>query len=174
MEIILRKAVEADLAPLTRLGEVTFREAYAEQNTAADIDFYVDTYLNECFTLLDLQDADTVFYLAFCNGELAGYVKLKKMPVDLLERPGEILELKRIYVLKEYYGSGAAQKLMQQSENLAKEKGLQKINLAVWKDNPRAIAFYLKMGFTIEGETTFDWGTGKIDSDWVMTKILNG
>lgn len=172
MNITIRKAVETDLDVLTTLGEITFRETYSAQNTVADMEHYVSTYLNQHYTLLDLQDRNTVFYLAADHNHLPGYTKLKKMPADLLDNPGEIVELKRIYVLRQYHGHGIAQQLMQKAEMFTVEEKLKAINLAVWKENPRAIAFYLKWGFKIVGETTFDWGTGKTDSDWVMQKEI--
>lgn len=174
MNISIRQALETDLEALTLLGEITFREAYAAQNTVADMDFYLRTYMNRDMTLLDLRDADTIFYVAETPAQLVGYVKLKKMPHDLLGQTGVVLELKRIYVLKKHYGKGIAQLLLKSTEEYAIQMGLSVINLAVWKENPRAIAFYLKEGFEIKGETTFDWGTGKIDSDWVMAKKING
>jgi ribosomal protein S18 acetylase RimI-like enzyme len=173
MHISIRQAIETDLEALTQLGEITFREAYAAQNTAADMDFYLRTYMNRDMTLLDLRDAGTVFYVAETPTQLVGYVKLKKMPHDLLGQTGVVLELKRIYVLKEHYGKGIAQLLLKSTEEYAVQMGLPGINLAVWKENPRAIAFYLKEGFETKGETTFDWGTGKIDSDWVMVKKIS-
>ena len=59
---------------------------------------------------------------------------------------GEIIPL---YVLKDYYGKGIAQKLMKAA--LIALDHFCEIFLWVLKDNKRAIAFYQKMGFTFEG-----------------------
>jgi len=172
MELTIRQATVEDLDLLTQLSQLTFTEAYSGQNTAADIDFYLKNYFNREWTLVDLQDANTVFYLAFKKNELAGYVKVKQMQEDLLGIKRPNMEMKRLYVLKAFYGKGIAQELLKTAEKYTLEKGLKELDLAVWKENTRAIAFYLKTGFTIAGETTFDWGTGKIDSDWVMRKNI--
>ena len=60
---------------------------------------------------------------------------------------GEIIAL---YVLKDYYGKGIAQKLM--TEALTTLEHFSEIFLWVLKENKRAIAFYQKMGFTVDGQ----------------------
>ncbi|CVK47219.1 acetyltransferase%2C gnat family [Streptococcus pneumoniae] len=60
---------------------------------------------------------------------------------------GEIIAL---YVLKDYYGKGIAQKLMKTA--LTALNRFSEIFLWVLKDNKRAIAFYQKMGFTFDGQ----------------------
>ena len=60
---------------------------------------------------------------------------------------GEIIAL---YVLKDYYGKGIAQKLIKAA--LIALNHFSEIFLGVLKDNKRAIAFYQKMGFTFDGQ----------------------
>ena len=62
-------------------------------------------------------------------------------------RAGEIIAL---YVLKDYYGKGIAQKLMK--EALSTLEQFSEIFLWVLKENKRAITFYQKMGFTVDGQ----------------------
>ena len=59
-------------------------------------------------------------------------------------------ELFALYVLKEFWGTGVAQLLM----NAAAERlsAYPKIGLWVLKENPRAIRFYEKCGFAATGE----------------------
>lgn len=172
MNTVIRKANEADVKTLTKLSHITFREAYGEQNTREDMEFFLSNNFSEAWTLADIEDSSTVYYLAFAGNKMVGYVKLRSMAKDLLgvERP--VMEMKRIYVLASHYGKGIAQELLKVSVQYTRQQGLNEINLAVWKENPRAIAFYKKSGFIINGETSFDWGTGKIDSDWVMVLHL--
>ncbi len=59
-------------------------------------------------------------------------------------------ELFALYVLKEYHGTGVAQALMQAASE--KLSAYPKIGLWVLKDNPRAIRFYEKCGFSATGE----------------------
>ena len=59
---------------------------------------------------------------------------------------GEIIAL---YVLKDYYGKGVSKQLMH-AAFVALDQ-FSEIYLWVLKDNKRAIAFYQKMGFTVDG-----------------------
>jgi len=60
---------------------------------------------------------------------------------------GEIIAL---YVLKDYYGKGVSKQLMH-AAFVALDQ-FSEIYLWVLKDNKRAIAFYQKMGFTLDGQ----------------------
>ena len=60
---------------------------------------------------------------------------------------GEIIAL---YVLKDYYGKGVSKQLMH-AAFVALDQ-FSDIYLWVLKDNKRAIAFYQKMGFTLDGQ----------------------
>ena len=51
------------------------------------------------------------------------------------------------------------------------EKVADRIVLAVWENNPRAIAFYRKCGFTVTGAQPFVLGT-EVQTDYVMTREL--
>jgi len=82
------------------------------------------------------------------DGEkIAGFVGYGKYHDDELKNTGEIFA---IYVLKEYYGEGVGQQLMQEALNLIKEYP----QTAVWvlKGNDRAIRFYEKCGFQLDGK----------------------
>ena len=80
---------------------------------------------------------------------------------------GEIIAL---YVLKDYYGKGIAQKLIKAA--LIALDHFSEIFLWVLKDNKRAIAFYQKMGFTFDGqEKTLELGKPIKENGWYS--ILN-
>ena len=82
---------------------------------------------------------------------------------------GEIIAL---YVLKDYYGEGIAQKLMK--EALTTLEQFSEIFLWVLKENKRAIAFYQKMGFTFDGqEKILDLGKPITEIRMVRKKSSN-
>ena len=62
-------------------------------------------------------------------------------------------ELFALYVLKEYRGTGVAQALMRAAAE--KLSAYPKIGLWVLKENPRAIRFYEKYGFSATGEEQY-------------------
>lgn len=167
----IRLANASDLDAYWQVSVDTFAEAYSDQNKPADIVFYNEKYFSPQSMLNELQDDSVTIFVSEKHNAFSGYIKLEKSSDYGVENA---LEIKRIYVRKEEYGSGLGKELMKKAEDLALAKGYDLLVLAVWKENKRAISFYEKQGFTIHGETIFDWGTGKIDEDWVMAKIVAG
>jgi ribosomal protein S18 acetylase RimI-like enzyme len=60
---------------------------------------------------------------------------------------------------------------MDQCIEQARAWGADVLWLAVWRENPRAIAFYTRRGFTPVGETTFVLGSD-LQHDVVMALLL--
>ncbi len=56
-----------------------------------------------------------------------------------------------IGVLKTYWGAGVAEALMESAERQAKAWGLHRLELTVFETNPRAQAFYRRLGYVEEG-----------------------
>ena len=84
--------------------------------------------------------------IALDDAKVVGFVSYGDFR-DSDTRAGEIFAL---YVLKDYYGKGVGQQLMQAAFSAL--YGYQEIILWVLEDNKRAIAFYEKMGFVFDGE----------------------
>lgn len=95
--------------------------------------FYSQKYPEN--TLIALDDAKVVGFASY--GDFRDSVTIA----------GEIFAL---YVLKDYYGKGVGQHLIQAA--FAALDGYQEIILWVLEDNKRAIAFYEKMGFVFDGQ----------------------
>ena len=126
----------------------TWREAYdeilpaefQEQMTLDKFRFYSQKYPENTFIALD--DAKVVGFVSY--GDFR----------DPATIAGEIIAL---YVLKDYYGKGVGQQLMQAA--FAALYSYPEILLWVLEDNKRAIAFYEKMGFVFDGgEKVIDLG----------------
>ena len=125
----------------SRVHWQTWREAYdeilpaefQEQMTLDKCRFYSQKYTEN--TLIALDDAKVVCFVSY--GDFR----------DSDTRAGEIFAL---YVLKDYYGEGVGQQLIQAT--FAALDGYQEIVLWVLEDNKRAIAFYEKMGFIFDGQ----------------------
>jgi len=84
-------------------------------------------------------------------------------------RSGDV-ELKRIYVLSRFHGSGLGAMLM--AEAIAAAEGsFERLLLGVYAGNVRALAFYHKHGFTPVVRRQFDVG-GELYDDIVHAKPL--
>ena len=68
------------------------------------------------------------------------------------------LEIERIYVTSRLKGQGVGRQMIKRSKQIALEKNLDFIWLGVWEQNPKAIAFYEKMGFQPIDKHVFQLG----------------
>jgi ribosomal protein S18 acetylase RimI-like enzyme len=104
------------------------------------------------------------YFLVEEEGRNVGY-----MGIQLKE---DELFLSKLYIKSCERGRGFARKALGFLEELAKEKGLNKISLTVYKRNIKSIAAYEKMGFKNLGSIVMDIGGGFIMDDFKMEKII--
>jgi len=141
--VITIKAMETaeEIEGKSRVHWQTWREAYDEILPA---EFQEQMTLDKCRLYSQKYPENTL--IALDDAKVVGFVSYGDFR-DSDTRAGEIFAL---YVLKDYYGKGVGQQLMQAA--FAALYGYQEIILWVLEDNKRAIAFYGKMG---AGKTTF-------------------
>ena len=82
------------------------------------------------------------------------------------------IEIERIYVMKEMKGQGIGRFMIEKTIEIAKTNGFDYVWLSVWADNPAAIAFYQKMGFTVFGEHIFMMGNDAQKDLLMMIEVL--
>ena len=96
---------------------------------------------------------------------------------DLGLEPGQDptgrLEIKRLYVLDDWQGTGLGAALMRASLALAQELGCSAVVLGVWEKNQRALAFYQRFGFRQIGQHLFRLGQDQ-QTDLILRKGLAG
>lgn len=128
---------------------------FQEQMTLDKCRFYSQKYPEN--TLIALDDAKVIGFVSY--GDFR----------DSATIVGEIFAL---YVLKDYYGKGVGQQLMQAA--FAALDGYQEIILWVLEDNKRAIAFYEKMGFVFDGkEKILDLGKAVKEKRMIFMRNSN-
>jgi ribosomal protein S18 acetylase RimI-like enzyme len=168
--IHVRHASFADIDALATLGASTFAEAFADDNTAADL----QSYLDENFSLGQIEaafkSAGTYFLLAYDEGKLVGYSKLTTPPVpDGLD--DHAMALERIYVVKANWGQQTGKTLLDASLAFAAQQGHPVVWLGVWEHNSRAISFYKKWGFEAFGSQAFKLGSD-LQRDILMKRVV--
>lgn len=84
---------------------------------------------------------------------------------------GSDFELKRIYALSRFHGSGLGAALMQAALDHAGQRGARRLLLGVYAGNERAMAFYRKQGFEPIARRRFQVGDRDYD-DIVFAKVL--
>ena len=161
------KATITDVNDLADISRKTFIEAFAKDNTAANMQLYLDANITAEKMTTEMNDPDSEFYLAKNDSEVVGYLKVNfgKAQTELQDK--NALEIERIYVSKDYYGKNLGQLLFSKAIAIAKANGLKNIWLGVWEKNERAINFYKKNGFTTFGNHSFVLGED-IQTDILM------
>ncbi|MGE5231303.1 MAG: N-acetyltransferase family protein [Deltaproteobacteria bacterium] len=167
----IRRATRADAVPLAELAARTFADTYAAYNDPADMAAHMTGKYGEAKQAEELADPAATYLLAEQDGRLLAYayVVAGRSPGGIeLEAP---VELMRFYVVRSWHGRGLAQRLMDACVEEARRRGGRTLWLAVWRENPRAIAFYRKAGFRLAGATVFRLGS-QVQDDHVMAMDL--
>ena len=170
-DLEIRYGTEKDADLLSSLGAKTFWEAYKTESRLENK--YLKDYMASSFSLKqiadELSDPRICYLIAETESEAAGYAKLVRES-SRPEVTGNIaLEISRIYLGKEFWGSGVGSSLLERCIEEAQFNRCDVIWLSVWQYNDRAIAFYEKHGFSNVGSHLFDLASSP-QTDYVMEK----
>lgn len=169
--IFIREATIYDAGTIADLSRKTFYDTFAPYNTEEDMIIFLSRQFTRDALMAEVGMHGNTFLLAYKDGELAGYVKLResKGPPELKGMTS--LEIARIYVVKEMLGAGVGEQLMKTCIDIARNRSKQTIWLAVWEKNERAVRFYTRWGFETFSKQVFVLGTD-LQNDWIMKKML--
>ncbi|MEL7690627.1 GNAT family N-acetyltransferase [Citromicrobium bathyomarinum] len=165
--VVVREAGGEDAGRLALVSDATFLETFAGMISG-------DALVTHCQRrhapayLSELLADGARAWLAELDAAPVGYALLTAPELDAA-REGDI-ELKKIYVLSRFHGSGIAARLLDAA--LAGAAGHARLLLGVKEDNNRAIAFYTKQGFHQIGTRRFDVG-GTLYDDVVLARDLD-
>ena len=169
--LTIRRGTPEDAGLLSELGERTFTETFAADNTAEDFAAYIATSFNVAQQTAELKDPASTFLIAEVDGHAAGYARLHKGEPEKGVEGTNAVELVRLYVLREWLGRGIGEQLMRACVDEARQAGHDSIWLGVWERNERAQAFYRKWNFRTVGEHMFPLGSD-LQRDILMERPL--
>lgn len=155
----IRVASIGDAERLSRFAAEAFRATFASDNSPADMAAYLASAFSPDIQRAEIADPGATTFIAEEAGAIAGYVHLV--------RAGDEMHMKRLYVDAPFKGTGLARALTDRSIALARAEGAARMKLGVWERNPRAIAFYRKLGFVVVGSEVFRLGEDS-QTDLVM------
>ena len=169
--ITIRIATMADAELVADMSRQTFYDFFTTQNTKEDM----DKFMNEQFTkealMQEVGAERNIFLLAYDGEQPVGYVRMRENNIPPELGVKEAIEIARIYAIQSATGKGVGSALMQKCINIATEKKCPVIWLGVWKQNQRAIDFYIRWGFEIFAEHNFILGND-VQKDWLMKKVI--
>jgi len=171
-EIRIRRAEAGDARLIATLATVTFFEAYFEQDDPPDLANYLAESFSADMIAEELADPETYFFLIHRGRPPVGYAKMRDKEPHASVTSRSAIELERIYAVERVWGSGIGEKLLDHCVGFARDLGKDLIWLGVWEENPRAIRFYEKHGFTRVGTLEFPYANS-IGINAVMQLELN-
>ena len=172
MEIEIRACGPADAPALALVAQATTLETYPHVLPLSDMLAHTEHEHGRARYAEHLADPAYRIWIA----ELAetrspvGYVVLCPPDVPLPTGPDD-LEVKRIYVLGPFKGSGLGARLMATALEAARSAGASRVLLCVHHANRAAQAFYARQGFTQAGVRKFRVGANTYD-DLVLARAL--
>lgn len=169
---IIRKIDVNDVIQLQQISRATFNETFAEHNTEEDLKKYLEEQLSIKKLVEELNNPYSAFYFVSEGERVVGYLKLnwEKAQTELIDEAA--VEIERIYILKDYFGKGLGQFLLDNAIIIGKSYQPNYIWLGVWEKNMRAIRFYEKNGFRIFSSHLFTLGND-IQTDLLMKLEIN-
>ena len=167
MSVFTREAKPEDAETIGKVAAQTFTETFEWYNTAENMRDYNESHFKPHHILKEIEDKNSILYVALINDEIIGYAKLKSS-----ETPKELgnvtsIEIERLYVKKEFHDKKVGLALMNTCLEKAKENKVDVIWLGVWEQNPKAINFYTKVGFEKFGQHIFQLGDDA-QTDYLM------
>lgn len=166
--ISINRATPQDSLLLAGMGKVTFLEAHGNSASEEIVTAYVNQNYSEAVLAAQLNDPGNLYHLIYYSGAPAGYSKIIYNNSNANISSPEVTKLERIYLLKEFYGLDLGRELLDYNIGLSKKQDQAGMWLFVWKENHRAINFYMKSGFRIIGSHDFKLSETHANPNHVM------
>lgn len=171
-DITIRRARPEDAERLAHIGVATFIDSYTfDIEGEAMVAHCTRQHARAVYEAYLANPAASVWLAEYAaTGAPVGYAVNCPPDLPVAPLPGD-MELKRIYVLHRFHGSGTGQRLMQAAIEDARARRAPRLLLGTYEKNHRAGAFYRKHGFERIGTRLFQVGDRLYD-DIVLAKPL--
>ena len=164
--IHIRPAVSDDAPFIALLARVTFTETFSHYfSHKQDLFNYYEQTFSVSKIKASLEKENNRYWIAFRNELPVGYAKLKKHSPTTFIETGQVSQLQKIYVLKEFLDQKIGKLLMDEVMKSFTRSGNSHIWLSVLKLNERAVQFYYRNDFKKIGGHEFQIGREIFDFD---------
>ncbi len=155
---MIRRAVAEDVAAISEIGLVSFREAYAHSCGPDDLILHLNEFHTAAAVLAQMNSQGTDYLIAENDGQPAGFAKLcESSPLPEVAAT-RVVELHQLYVLPEQQRFGIGGHLIEAVVDNVRDKAAEGVWLSAWEDATWAVNFYRKHGFETVGTTEFRLG----------------
>lgn len=158
----IRDAAPTDADALALVASASFLEAFAGLIAGEDILLHCRNQHSVAKYTGWLARSGAHFALAEVEDAPVGYAMLSEPDLPMELRPDD-MELKRIYALHRFQGTGAGRALLEWAIKRAGVLGSHRLLLGVNTGNDRALGFYRRNGFVECGTRKFQVGTATHD-----------
>jgi ribosomal protein S18 acetylase RimI-like enzyme len=155
MAFKIRLGEAGDSALLAEFGRQTFVDAFAGQIEHGNLTAFADKRFGERQQAAELEQPGTVFFVACCDEQTAGYAKLSESTLPSCITDAGAIELERLYLDAKWQGRGIAKALLYACLAEARDRARRGIWLDVWDQNVRAQEFYRRHTFDLVGERPY-------------------
>lgn len=152
-----------DLAQLEAIMRETFTDTFASEQSAEDLNAFLDKNYNQPVLKRELADQDSETFFYEVDGQPAAYLTEKQFE--------NALEIQRIYVRQQFQKLHIGGILMRHALEIAQQQNRDQIWLGVYEHNLNAQGFYQHYGFKRVGQHTFTVGTDR-QTDFLLAKKL--
>ncbi|WP_244426157.1 GNAT family N-acetyltransferase, partial [Rhizobium mesoamericanum] len=159
---VIRRAELSQAEPLAQFAAHLFRDTYDKDTATSDIDAHIEKNFSVEHQAAEISDPAAAVFLATFDDCIIGYAHVIFGSVNYRSA-----FLNRIYVDADWRGRGLATELLETVLNEARQRGETRLELTVFEQNARAIAFYKRAGFAVTGYTAFTVGQD-VQTDLVM------
>jgi ribosomal protein S18 acetylase RimI-like enzyme len=159
------------LPDLQKISRKTFHDSFAEMNTPANMQMFLEHHFSEDKLRAELLTPESEFFFAKSGDSIAGYFKINRGDAQSVLPNEGGLELERIYVDDSFKGKGIGHLCIQKAVETARSYGLDYVWLGVWEHNTAAIRFYGRNGFITYSDHIFFLGDDP-QTDLLMKKLI--
>jgi diamine N-acetyltransferase len=170
-DLAIRRATPLDAARVAEFAHRTFVEQFAIDNTPDNMKAHLAASFSPRLQEAELRDRSMVTLLGEIEDTLVAFAQIRRAQAPACVTGPDPIELFRFYVDRPWHGKGLAVRMMQAVDHTARTMEARTLWLGVWEHNPRAIAFYMKCGFTDVGSQPFLLGADR-QTDRVMARRL--
>lgn len=156
--IEIKKAEKKDAKEISELASIVWHEHFIPIIGLAQVEYMLDKFQSEKAIGDSIENQGYVYYMAYVDGNFAGYMGIHKDDKAVL--------LSKIYIHSDFRRKGVTKTLLKHVMDTYDDCNL--FWLTVNKYNDIAIESYKKLGFKTERESVTDIGNGFVMDDYVM------